>query len=170
MSVTFAPLAVKTEVQSVEIHHEVVDEARPGDNVGFNVKNISVKDIKRGYVASDTKNDPAKDTEKFIAQIIVINHPGQIHAGYTPVLDCHTSHIACKFQKIRAKIDKRTGKETDEEPNYIKFGDAAVVELVPQKPMVIEAYASYPPLGRFAVRDMRQTIAVGVVKEVEKKD
>ena len=170
MVVTFGPMAVTTEVKSVEMHHEMVEEAVPGDNVGFNVKNLSVKDIKRGYVASDSKNDPCKDTEMFLAQVIVLNHPGQIQNGYAPVLDCHTSHIACKFQKIRDKIDKRTGKSTEENPPCIKTGDAAIVELVPQKPMVVEVFATYPPLGRFAVRDMRQTVAVGVIKETTRKE
>merc|ERR1712012_189235 len=170
MVVTFGPLGVTTEVKSVEMHHEVVEEALPGDNVGFNVKNLSVKDIKRGYVCSDSKNDPAKDTEMFVAQVIVLNHPGQIQAGCTPVLDCHTSHIACKFSKIRAKVDKRNGKVTEDAPQSIKSQDAAMVELVPQKPMVVEAFSSYAPLGRFAVRDMRQTVAVGVIKEVTKKE
>jgi elongation factor 1-alpha len=170
MVVTFGPLGVTTEVKSVEMHHENVEKAEPGDNVGFNVKNLSVKDIKRGYVASDSKNDPAKATEMFVAQVIVLNHPGQIHAGYAPVLDCHTSHIACKFQKLRSKVDKRTGKVQEEEPQHVKSGDAAMVELVPQKAMVVESFADYPPLGRFAVRDMRQTVAVGVIKEVTKKE
>jgi len=170
MVVTFGPMSVTTEVKSVEMHHEMVEEAVPGDNVGFNVKNLSVKDIKRGYVASDSKNDPCKDTEMFVAQVIVLNHPGQIQNGYAPVLDCHTAHIACKFQKIRDKIDKRTGKSTEENPSAIKTGDAAMVELVPQKPMVVEVFSSYPPLGRFAVRDMRQTVAVGVIKETTRKE
>jgi len=170
MVVTFGPLNVTTEVKSVEMHHEQVEEAEPGDNVGFNVKNLSVKDIKRGYVASDSKNDPAKDTAMFCAQVIVLNHPGQIQNGYAPVLDCHTSHIACKFQKIRNKIDRRTGKVMEENPQAIKSGDCGMVELVPQKPMVVEVFNQYPPLGRFAVRDMRQTVAVGVIKECEKKE
>jgi len=170
MVVTFGPVGTTTEVKSVEMHHEQVEEAIPGDNVGFNVKNLSVKDIKRGYVCSDSKNDPAKDTEMFVAQVIVLNHPGQIQNGYAPVLDCHTAHIACKFNVIRSKIDKRTGKSTEDNPPNIKTGDAAMVEMVPQKSMVVEVFSQYPPLGRFAVRDMRQTVAVGVIKEVTKRD
>jgi elongation factor 1-alpha len=170
MVVTFGPLNVTTEVKSVEMHHEHVEAAEPGNNVGFNVKNLSVKDIKRGYVCSDSKNDPACDTEQFLAQVIVMNHPGQISNGYAPVLDCHTAHIACKFAKIQSKIDKRTGKATEENPQFIKSGDAAMVELIPQKPMVVEPFNKYAPLGRFAVRDMRQTVAVGVIKETTRKE
>jgi elongation factor 1-alpha len=169
MVVTFGPMNTTTEVKSVEMHHEQVEQALPGDNVGFNVKNLSVKDIKRGYVASDSKNDPCTDTEMFVAQVIVFNHPGQIQNGYTPVLDCHTCHIACKFAKLRSKVDKRTGAVTEDEPQNIKSQDAAMVELVPTKPMVVETFATYAPLGRFAVRDMRQTVAVGVIKEITRK-
>merc|ERR1712166_675920 len=169
MVVTFGPMNVTTEVKSVEMHHECVEQATPGDNVGFNVKNLSVKDIKRGYVASDSKNDPAQDTEMFCAQVIVLNHPGEIRAGYAPVLDCHTAHIACKFAKLRSKTDKRTGKSTEDDPTCIKTGDASMVELIPQKPMVVEVFSQSPPLGRFAVRDMRQTVAVGVIKETTRK-
>merc|ERR1712218_559989 len=170
MLVNFAPLGQTTEVRSVEMHHEHVDEALPGDNVGFNVKGLSVKDIKRGHVASDNKNDPAAETEMFLAQVIVMNHPGQIHSGYTPVLDCHTSHIACKFDKLVSKIDQRTLKVIEEGPQFVKSREAAMVEIVPTKPMVVETFAQYAPLGRFAVRDMKQTVAVGVIKEVEKSD
>jgi elongation factor 1-alpha len=168
--VTFAPSNVTTEVKSVEMHHESLPQAAPGDNVGFNVKNVSVKDIRRGNVAGDSKNDPPKETASFTAQVIILNHPGQIQAGYTPVLDCHTAHIACKFAEILSKIDRRTGKALEETPKFVKSGDSCVAKLAPQKPMCVEAFADYAPLGRFAVRDMRQTVAVGVIKSVEKKE
>nr|P25166.1 RecName: Full=Elongation factor 1-alpha; Short=EF-1-alpha [Stylonychia lemnae]CAA41001.1 elongation factor 1 alpha [Stylonychia lemnae] len=170
MVLTFAPMNITTECKSVEMHHESLTEAEPGDNVGFTVKNLSVKDLRRGYVASDSKNDPAKDTTNFLAQVIVLNHPGQIQKGYAPVLDCHTAHIACKFDEIESKVDRRSGKVLEEEPKFIKSGEAALVRMVPQKPMCVEAFNQYPPLGRFAVRDMKQTVAVGVIKEVVKKE
>jgi len=168
--VTFAPANITTEVKSVEMHHESLAEALPGDNVGFNVKNVSVKDIKRGNVASDSKNDPAKESASFNAQVIVLNHPGEIQKGYTPVLDCHTAHIACRFDELVEKIDRRSGKKIEDNPHKVKSGDAAIVKLVPSKPMCVESFQQYPPLGRFAVRDMRQTVAVGVIKTVEKVD
>merc|ERR1712142_502681 len=170
MVVTFAPVMVTTEVKSVEIHHEALVEAIPGDNVGFNVKNVSVKEIRRGNVASDSKNKPASGCKDFTAQVIVLNHPGQICNGYSPVLDCHTAHIACKFQEILEKVDRRSGKSTEDKPKFIKTGDAGIVELIPSKPMCVEAFSEFPPLGRFAVRDMRQTVAVGVIKSTTAKE
>ncbi|KAB5394177.1 elongation factor 1-alpha, partial [Parabacteroides distasonis] len=124
MVVTFAPCQLTTEVKSVEMHHEALEEAVPGDNVGFNVKNVSVKELRRGFVAGDSKNNPPKGAADFYAQVIVLNHPGQIGNGYTPVLDCHTAHIACKFAEIKEKCDRRTGKTTEENPKFIKSGDA----------------------------------------------
>jgi elongation factor 1-alpha len=170
MTVTFAPVGVTTEVKSVEMHHEVLEQALPGDNVGFNVKNVSVKDVRRGNVAGDSKNDPPQGVQSFDAQVIVLNHPGEIRAGYTPVLDCHTAHIACKFEELKSKVDKRTGKATDEFPKSVKTGDACIATLIPTKPMCVESFADYPPLGRFAVRDMKQTVAVGVIKSTVRGD
>jgi elongation factor 1-alpha len=170
MVVQFAPGGITTEVKSVEMHHEALTEALPGDNVGFNIKNVSVKDIRRGNVAGDSKNDPPKESADFTAQVIIMNHPGEIHAGYAPVLDCHTAHIACKFSELIEKIDRRSGKTMEANPKMLKSGDAGIILLVPSKPMCVESFAEYPPLGRFAVRDMKQTVAVGVIKSVKKKE
>uniref|UniRef100_A0A671YVL6 Elongation factor 1-alpha-like n=1 Tax=Sparus aurata TaxID=8175 RepID=A0A671YVL6_SPAAU len=167
--VTFAPPNLTTEVKSVEMHHESLTEAVPGDNVGFNIKNVSIKEIRRGNVAGDSKNQPPVGAENFTAQVIILNHPGQIAQGYSPVLDCHTAHIACKFSEITEKIDRRSGKKLEDNPKFVKSGDACITVLTPSKPLCVESFSDYPPLGRFAVRDMRQTVAVGVIKSVNKK-
>ena len=168
MTVIFAPTGHTSEVKSVEMHHESVAEAVPGDNVGFNVKGINTTYIRRGNVAGDAKNDPPAGCDNFLAQVIVLNHPGEIRNGYAPVVDCHTAHIACKFEMIESKMDRRSGKVIEEKPKSIKTGDAAMVTMVPSKPLCVETFNDYAPLGRFAVRDMRQTVAVGVIKGVVK--
>jgi elongation factor 1-alpha len=166
----FAPAMIVAEIKSVEMHHESLAEACPGDNVGFNVKNVAVKDLRRGFVASDSKSNPASAVESFEAQVIVMNHPGQISNGYSPVLDCHTAHVACKFANIIEKMDRRSGKVLEQNPKFVKTGDACIALMEPTKPLCVESFTDFPPLGRFAVRDMRQTVAVGVIKSVTKKE
>ena len=135
MVVTFAPVNVTTEVNSVEMNHEALSSALPGDNMGFNVKNVSVKDVCHGNVAGDSKNDPPMEAAGFTARVIILNHPGQISAGYAPVLDCHTAHIACKFAELNGKIDHRSGKKLEDGLKFLKSGVGAVVDMVPGKPM-----------------------------------
>lgn len=170
MVVKFSPSDLTTDVKSIEMHHSVLEEAYPGDNVGFNIKGISVTQIKRGYVCSDTKNDPAKDCIDFEAQVIILKHPGQIVNGYCPVLDCHTVHVASKFVNINSLMDRRSGKPIEENPKSIKSGDCALITIKPTKTVCVENFKEYPPLGRFAIRDMKQTIGVGVIKTVNKKE
>merc|ERR1719178_456742 len=166
MVIRFAPTGLNAECKSVEMHHEQLPQAVPGDNVGFNAKGLSIKQINRGNVASDSKRAPAKPVRRFLAQVIVLKHK-QIKSGYTPVLDCHTAHIACKFNTVLSKLDARTGKVAAHLPAAVKTGDAAMVALTPTKPLCLEAYSDFAPLGRFAVRDMRPTVAVGIVKKTQ---
>jgi elongation factor 1-alpha len=165
MNVTFAPVGLSTEVKSVEMHHESMEQATPGDNVGFNVKNISLKQIRRGMVAGDSKKDPPAKSKNFHAQVIILDHPNKFMAGYTPVLDCHTAHIACRFDKLITLMNKRTGEVIEQNPKSAKSGQAVIVDMIPSKEMCVETFKDYPPLGRFAVRDMRKTVAVGVIKQ-----
>jgi len=168
MSICFGPVDKVTDCKSVEMHHEQMTQAFPGDNVGFNIKNVSVKELRRGYVASDAKNSPACEANSFEAQLIVMNHKN-ITAGYAPVLDCHTAHVACKFTNLKNKVDRRTNKMTEAEPKFVKTNEGCDVTMVPQRPMVVESFKEFPPLGRFAVRDMRMTVAVGVIKAANKR-
>lgn len=168
MTVQFAPSGILAEVKSCEVHHETLLEVGPGNNVGFNVKNVALKDIRRGDVASDANDNPASAVSSFDAQLIVMNHPGKISIGYCPVVDCHTAHVACSITNIREKMDRRSGKIIEENPDFLQNGDAAIVTMVPTKPLCVESFADYPPLGRFVIRDMGRTVAVGIIKSVTK--
>jgi len=163
---------IQGEVKSIEMHHEAMQEALPGDNIGFNVRGVGKNDIKRGDVAGHTNNPPTvvrpKDT--FKAQIIVLNHPTAITVGYTPVLHAHTLQVAVKFEQLLAKLDPRTGNVVEENPQFIKTGDSAIVILRPTKPMVIEPVKEIPQMGRFAIRDMGQTVAAGMVISIQKAE
>jgi len=170
MHILFAPTSIVADVKTIEMHHQSIPEAVPGDNIGFNVKSVSIKELKRGMVACDAQNRPASGISSFEAQVIIMNHPGKIFPGYTPVLDCHTSHVACKFSSIQCKMDRRSGKVLEEHPKFIKTGDAAMIVVEPTKPLCVETFTEFPPLGRFAVRDMKRTVAVGVIKHITPDD
>jgi elongation factor 1-alpha len=163
--VVFEPAGVKGEVKSIEMHHEQIPEARPGDNVGFSVRGVNKTDVKRGDVVGHV-NNPPKVAKEFTAQIVVLQHPNVITKGYTPVFHCHTAQVACKVTEIQKKIDPKSGATIQENPDFIKTGDAAIIKCVPNKPFVLESSKDFPELARFAIRDMGQTVAAGVCLEV----
>ncbi|HIH97580.1 MAG TPA: translation elongation factor EF-1 subunit alpha [Thermoplasmata archaeon] len=160
------PDGVKGEVKSIEMHHETLPKAEPGDNVGINVRGVGKGDIRRGDVASQAGTPPTV-AKSFTAQIMVLNHPSVITPGYTPVFHCHTAQVACKFEELVKKLDPRTGAVKEEHPKFLKTGDAAIVKIVPTRPLVIERSKDIPQLARFAIRDMGQTIAAGLCIEIE---
>jgi elongation factor 1-alpha len=159
------PAGIKTEVKSIEMHHQQLQQAIPGDNVGFNIKNVDKKDIKRGDVVGPASNPPAVASE-FTALIIVLQHPNVIARGYTPVFHIHTAQLACTIVDILEKKDPKTGQTLEKNPDTIKTGDAAVVKIKPTKPIAVEKYSDFPPLGRFAIRDMGETIGAGRIIDI----
>jgi elongation factor 1-alpha len=163
--VSFQPSDVAGEVKTIEMHHEEVPKAEPGDNVGFNVRGIGKDDIRRGDVCGPA-DDPPTVAETFTAQVVVMQHPSVITAGYTPVFHAHTAQVACTIESIDQQIDPASGEVKEENPDFIKSGDAAVITVRPQKPLSIESSSEIPELGSFAIRDMGQTVAAGRVLEV----
>jgi elongation factor 1-alpha len=165
--VVFEPAGVTAEVKSVEVHHQQIQEAVPGDNVGFNVRGAEKKDMARGSVAGHPNNPPTVAKE-FTAQIVILNHPTVVTKGYTPVFHCHTASVACTIEEIIAKIDPKTGQAMAEKPDFLKTGDVARVKVKPLKPFCIEKQADFPELARFAIRDMGMTVAAGQVIDLVK--
>ncbi|MFP3288993.1 MAG: translation elongation factor EF-1 subunit alpha [Candidatus Micrarchaeota archaeon] len=163
------PSGIKTEVKSIEMHHQQLQKAEPGDNIGFNIKGVDKKDVKRGDVVGPVNNPPTV-AQEFTAQIVVINHPTAIAPGYTPVFHIHTAQVAATIAEIAEKKDPKTGQTLQKNPEFIKNGDVAIVKVRPTKPVVVEKYSEFPQLGRFAIRDMGQTVAAGVVLDVVKRE
>lgn len=167
--VTFMPAKANGEVKSIEMHHEMMDSAGPGDNVGFNVRGVGKKDIRRGDVCGAESNPPTV-AKAFVGQVAVLQHPSVIAKGYTPVFHTNTSQIACTFDELINKIDPKTGQAKEANPDFLKTGDIAMVHITPTRPMVIENVKDIPQMGRFAIRDMGTTVAAGMCVKVEKKE
>jgi elongation factor 1-alpha len=167
--VVFMPSGASGEVKSIEMHHEEIPQAIPGDNIGWSVRGIGKGDIRRGDVCGP-KAAPPSVADEFTGQIVVLQHPSAITVGYTPVFHSHTTQTACMFMSIDKKLDPKTGQAKEENPPFIKAGDAAIVTFKPTKPMVLEPAKEIPQLGRFAIRDMGMTIAAGLCMTVKKKE
>ncbi|HOB18067.1 MAG TPA: translation elongation factor EF-1 subunit alpha [Candidatus Methanoculleus thermohydrogenotrophicum] len=168
MKVSFMPSNKVGEVKTIEMHHEEIPQAVPGDNVGFNVRGIGKGDIRRGDVCGPVDAPPTV-ADEFVAQIVVLHHPSALTVGYTPVFHCHTAQVACTFVELQKKLDPRTGQVKEKNPPFLKTGDAAIVKIKPTRPLVIEKVKEIPQLGRFAVRDMGSTIAAGMCIDITPK-
>ncbi|MBY6294342.1 translation elongation factor EF-1 subunit alpha [Nanohaloarchaea archaeon H01] len=166
--VVFEPAGVGGEVKTIEMHHEEVDAAEPGDNIGWNTRGVGTDDIQKGDVAGPEDNPPTV-AETFKAQVIVLNHPNVISEGYTPVFHVNTAQVSCTFEELHSTMNPKTGETIDEDPDYIKQGQAAKVTIRPQQPLVIEENDDIPQLARFAIRDMGQTVGAGQALEVNEK-
>ncbi|MHA1412616.1 MAG: translation elongation factor EF-1 subunit alpha, partial [Promethearchaeota archaeon] len=166
--VIIMPTEFQGEVRSIEMHHEEIPEALPGDNVGFSIRGLEMKHVSRGDVVGHPDNPPVVITPKghWTGQIIVIWHPTAIAQGYTPVIHAHTAQVAARFIELSKKLDQKTGAVIEDNPKFIKRNEAAIIKLQPIKKLCLERYDTIPELGRFAIRDMGRTVAVGIVKDI----
>lgn len=200
--VKISPGDLRGTVTSIQIHHADIQVARPGQNVGFSLRGVSCKDLRRGMVASDADASPADVVDTFLAQVgqgwaerdansragcihcmanrndfswlprsqvVIMNHPNRIVTGYTPLVDCHTSHTACRFEEIVATVNRKTGEVIQDHPEFVQAGDVCLVRMRPIRPLCVEPYAECQAMGRFAARDLKTVVGVGVVLKVEKK-
>jgi elongation factor 1-alpha len=156
------------EVKTIEAHHEQLQEATAGDNVGINIRGVGKKDLARGDVICDASK-PIPIVEEFIATITVINHPTVLAKGYTPVFHIHTAQVPCQFAELIAQIDPATGQVIKENPDFLKNGDSAKVRIKPQGNLALETQKDNPFMSRFAVRDAGVTVAAGMCTEITKK-
>ncbi len=159
------PSGAPGEIKSIETHHTEMPSAEAGDNIGFNLRGVEKKDIKRGDVMG-TPDAPPKVAKEFRAQIIIIHHPTALAPGYTPVMHAHTTQVAATITAFESKINPATGAVEEENPKFLKVGDSAIVKIKPVRPTCIESFQEFPEMGRFALRDMGATIAAGIVKEI----
>jgi len=159
---------VPGECKSIEMHHEQLQQAEPGDNVGISVRGFGKKDVARGDVIGHPDSVPTVATE-FTAQIVVLNHPSVITVGYTPVFHIHTAQVACRIEAIEKKLNPATGEVLAEKPDFIKNGDAAIVKIKPVQPLVIEKKSDIPQMANFAIRDSGATVAAGMCIDLIKK-
>ena len=165
--VVVMPSGKQGEVKSLEEHHTQLTVGKPGNNIGFSIRGLSADDMSRGDVVGSVTSPPTV-AKAFVAQIVVLNHPTAIPVGYTPVFHIHTAQMSMTLTELRKRMDPKTGATVEENPKFLKTGDAAIVKIVPTKPVCLEKFSEFPQMGRFAIRDMGQTVAAGVVLEVEK--
>jgi elongation factor 1-alpha len=163
------PTGFQGELRSIEMHHEEIMQAEPGDNIGMSIRGLEMKDVSRGDCLGHLTSIPTVVTPNgsWTGQVIVIWHPTAIAQGYTPVIHTHTAQVAAKFVELNKKLDQKTGAVIEDSPKFIKRNEAAIVKLKPIKKLCIEKYEDIAEMGRFAVRDMGRTVAVGIVKDLE---
>ncbi len=165
--VVVMPSGKQGEIKTLEEHHTQLQIGKPGNNIGFSIRGLSAEDMSRGDVVGSVTSPPTV-AKAFVAQIVVLNHPTAIPVGYTPVFHIHTVQMSMTLTELRKRMDPKTGAVVEENPKFLKTGDAAIVKITPAKPVCLEKFSEFPQMGRFAIRDMGQTVAAGVILEIEK--
>ncbi|XP_071699305.1 elongation factor 1-alpha-like [Rutidosis leptorrhynchoides] len=158
MKILVSPGYWRSKVLGIMRGSEPVSEVCSGFNVELKI--AGVKDVEGGLVISDFKLDPVKEVTCFVANIFVLlHHPEEgegdanavVTVGFEGLMLCHGFAVEIEVVDIISIVDRLTGSKLVKGPGFIKEGDAALVQLIAHKPLVIERACNYPPLGRFYV-------------------
>lgn len=170
-AVRIAPRGISgLKVFSIEMHHKTWPNAKPGDNVGMNIKGLDKNNLPKVGDVISLENEPLLEpVESFTAQIVVQEHPGQLKVGFSPLIHVRTAKSSCKMTKIMWKMSKKTGNEKLENPPFLEMGESAEIEFTPQQPLYLESFDNCPGLGRVAVMDQNQLVMLGKVMSVKYK-
>jgi len=158
------------KVFSIEMHHKTHAAANPGDNVGLNIKGLSKENMPRvGDVMINKEDTSLKACANFTAQVQILDHPGELKVGYSPIAFIRTGRSATRIAKINWKIGKETGGAKMDNPPHLKANEMAEIVFEPQQPFVCEGFKSCEGLGRVAILEGASVVMLGKAISVEFK-
>jgi len=156
------------KVFTVEMHHKRVEQAHPGDNVGLNVKGLIKENMPRsGDVMIYKKDTTLKHVKNFTAQVQVLDIPGEIKKGYSPIGFVRTGRAACRLISLNWKMGKETGGKKAEEPHALKTNEMAELKFEPMQPFVVDTFKNCEGLSRIAFLDCNSVCMLGKVVATE---
>jgi len=159
------------KVFTVEMHHQRVDYANPGDNVGLNIKGLDKQNMPRsGDVMVYKKDTTLGQTREFDAQIQVLDIPNEIKVGYSPIGFVRCGRSACRISALKWKMGKETGGKKMEDPHSLKSNEMAQCSFQPQQPLVCDTFKNCEGLSRVAFMDGNGVVMLGKVISCERKE
>jgi len=162
-----ASLPCTGKIFSVEMHHKSQPAANAGDNVGLNIKGLVKENMPRvGDIMILKTDNSIKKCKEFTCQVQILNHPGELKTGYSPIAFVRTARSAVRMTKINWKVSKETGGKKAPEPANIKANEMAEVVFAPQQPFVVDSFKTCEGLGRIAIMEGATVVMLGKVVEV----
>jgi len=158
------------KVFTVEMHHKRVDQAAPGDNVGLNIKGLIKENMPRaGDVMIYKKDTTLKHVADFTAQVQILDIPGEIKKGYSPIGFVRCGRSACKISNLDWKMGKETAGKKMEDPHALKSNEMAQVRFEPLQPFTVDSFKNCEGLSRIAFLDGNGVVMLGKVTKVTHK-
>merc|ERR1711998_257347 len=158
------------KVFTVEMHHKKIDEGKAGDNVGMNLKGLDKQNMPRTGDVMILKSDSTLGAaEDFNAQVQILDIPGELKVGYSPIGFVRTGHAACRVKEIVWKVGKETGGKKLEAPHSLKSNEMAEIVFAPCQPLVVDSFKNCEGLSRIAFLDGNSAVMLGKVTKCTMK-